>query len=777
MNKNNKKAVSFILTLAMIVTMFAFAPATVYADTWDGSSSSTAWSGNGTANDPYIITQGAMLRGLAQSVNAGTSYAGVYFQLEDDINLDNHPWTPIGGGQGTYSYGDYCLPNAGNYQFAGYFNGNNHTISNLYINSITAGSGCTGVFGYLTGGIRNLTIDEGSINATSSAVFAVGGIAGYVTGCISNCHNINVDVTASNANSRYVGGIAGTVVNTSSSTPYTSLVDYCSNSGDINAPGRTGGIIGETARGYSASAVKVDQCCNTGSVTNDVSSGKVWSGGIVGYSMGSISNCYNRGTLANNGGKYSGGITGILYGYSGSIYGKMDNCYNCCTFGTGSDSSQDKQLYASADSSTNVVITASFWNPSGSSITQNTDSTWGTCHYVTSASATQLTDSTTITANYTYGDPGTATTGSIYFFLNRLFDGSTLGGKYAVDTNNINDGFPVLAWQNDPNFKVNTVGGGSASSTPVNTNTSPAIYLNGETGNDSNSGSSEATAVKSFAKAAELLNSTLSDANAIYITGTVTVDTTTSWALWATAPAIVRSYNYGGTLIEVEDGGSLTLSDITIDGNHDNIAGSTGRLINVEGGALIMNSGTVLEDNYNSSNGGAVRVYDGAFTMNGGAISDCISKSEGGGVAVYTSSSLSESIFTMNGGSITGCSTGQKGGGVEVGSYATFNITAGAISSNTAADGSGVYDEGTFNVGAGSTASAGAIYLPTGKTITLQGALDGSCGLLVYCQNPAADRVIATSASDGDQGKFTYYGGGYTFNFDEEAYTIVLLTE
>jgi hypothetical protein len=759
--KDSRKVVSFLLTLAMVAAMFAIMPAPVYAqDTWDGGID-ISWTGDGTSTSPYNIDTAEELAGLAYQVNDGNAYSGEYFLLGDDINLAGLPWTSIGGGYGTSSYGDYALPTTSNCAFAGVFDGNDKTVSNLSITT-TTGGGCTGLFGYLTGGVMNLTVG-GEINIDNVATYCVGGVAGYVTGSVRNC-NSDVDITITNPNSRYIGGIAGMLANlTTSPNPYTSTIDYCSNRGDIKGPARIGGIVGETARASSACNAAVDQCFNTGKVTNNTS-GKLWSGGIVGYSMGSISNCYNSGEL-NDGdpsdARDLGGITGILYGYSGNIYGKMDSCYNYGVFTAGSHA-DDRQLYCSADRSPNVVITSSFWL-TPAAVTQTTDSTWGTCHYVTEASIQQLSGQTDITALYTYGQPATATTGSILYFLNRQFEGRDTG--IFATAAGINNGYPYLVHVPDHKLITDITAGGVY--TLVNTNTSPAIYLDGQGGNDSNNGGSASQAVKTFAKAKEILTTTATSIKAIYITGTVTVDTTTSWALGVDAPSLVRSYNFGGTLIEVTDNGDLTLSDITIDGNDDKIGVPTGRLINVEGGILTLDSGATLEDNRSNTNGGAVRIMDGEVTMeDGSVITDCISVNQGGGVAVYT-----DGTFTMNGGTITGNSTSQQGGGVIVGSDGEFLMTGGEIFDNEVSSGlgDGVYVEGEFTVSqAGiSTVDAGTIYLPTGKTISLGAALSGDSLLTVLCEDADVDVPVATGASDGDEAYFAYDGGDYIFWFDD----------
>lgn len=52
---------------------------------------------DGSRQAPYIISCARELRYVAQQVNAGnTAYQGKYFILENDIDLDGMPWTPIG---------------------------------------------------------------------------------------------------------------------------------------------------------------------------------------------------------------------------------------------------------------------------------------------------------------------------------------------------------------------------------------------------------------------------------------------------------------------------------------------------------------------------------------------------------------------------------------------------------------------------------------------------------------------------------------------------------
>ena len=57
-----------------------------------------AFSGSGTAADPYLIASAADLKQLAADVSNDKPYSGAHFKLTADIVLggSSDPWTPIG---------------------------------------------------------------------------------------------------------------------------------------------------------------------------------------------------------------------------------------------------------------------------------------------------------------------------------------------------------------------------------------------------------------------------------------------------------------------------------------------------------------------------------------------------------------------------------------------------------------------------------------------------------------------------------------------------------
>jgi hypothetical protein len=254
------------------------------------------WEGTGDLGDPYIIRDDTGLIKLTTDVNGGKKYTGVYFELKNDINLNNDPWIPIGSSSSN--------------QFEGFFDGKNCTISGLYIN--TTGTNL-GLFGYIGAAeIKNLTV-EGSVNENSPQANTstnIAGIVGYVNGA-ANLENLTnkADVTMVRS---YAGGIAGYV---NGAAVFTSCVNY----GEINGFYYTGGVAGR------ADTASFDECFNYGDVTGR-SIGQ-YCGGITGYVVtAGLTGCKNYGDItlgAATNTNYAGGISG--YGNGAAAF---TDCWN-----------------------------------------------------------------------------------------------------------------------------------------------------------------------------------------------------------------------------------------------------------------------------------------------------------------------------------------------------------------------------------------------------------------------------------------------------------------
>lgn len=192
-------------TILIVATLIA-AVGIAKADTWDGSIS-TAWYENG---EPYEIHSAADLAGLAQLVNDSpfwnrVDFAGKTITLMTDIDLGAHgasglEWPMIGDGD--------------NKPFRGTFNGNGHTISNVFVDNNYDGAihydRVAGIFGYNGGTIRNLTVSNGYFLADGVMGFKTdyaGAIAGVNNGTIENCTAIQVSPEVRGGD--YAGSICG----------------------------------------------------------------------------------------------------------------------------------------------------------------------------------------------------------------------------------------------------------------------------------------------------------------------------------------------------------------------------------------------------------------------------------------------------------------------------------------------------------------------------------------------------------------------------------------
>ena len=255
------------------------------------------------------------------------------------------------------------------------------------------------------------------------------------------------------------------------------------------------------------------------------------------------------------------------------------------------------------------------------------------------------------------------------------------------------------------------------------TGTSATVYLNGDTGDDGNAGTGTSVPVKTLDRALKLVR----EGGTIYISGTVAVSGETEWDLEDSTVTLKRYSSFTGPLVLVENGGSLTLRNITINGGSgtpsaSSIATNTtyasgsakAPIILVQsGGSLNICDGAVLEYNSNkpdsvSTNnyrgqGGAV-YCQGNLNMTGGTIRYCEALSGGG---IYIESANSNRItFNLSGGTITYnyareivSKTSDRddpyhrnaGGGVYVGDYVTMNMSGGTISYNQSArEGGGI---------------------------------------------------------------------------------------
>ena len=156
---------NIILLIGVIAALHNISSITAYAKEDD-----EFLRGGGTKYNPYLVSSYEDIVKLRDMVDGGNSFGGVYFRQTDDITFpDGVNWNPIG------SLDDL------NHAFAGIYDGNGHTLSNVYSEDQYAG-----VFSLLAGEVRNLGIESGYFHGS-----CVGSITshGTETAKIINCYN------------------------------------------------------------------------------------------------------------------------------------------------------------------------------------------------------------------------------------------------------------------------------------------------------------------------------------------------------------------------------------------------------------------------------------------------------------------------------------------------------------------------------------------------------------------------------------------------------------
>jgi hypothetical protein len=596
----------------------------------------TSWYDNQAS--PYTISDAADLGGLAYLVNSGTdTFAGDVVSLDDDIDLTGNYWYPIGGvATMVNDVPDTML------RFAGFFDGAGHTIDNLYIPYIKGDSGY-GLFGYVDGGtIANISVN-GEVNFGTNSVNEAGAIVGYTTGNTYNCHNAAWVYMGTDAT--MLGGVVGAVDGDKI------YVRYCSNTGFVQGRGRVGGVVGAVYCTIAGSTV-VDNCFNTGSLTTIGSGTKSFLGGVVGYCRGYLTNSYSYGgKIETRGGHYQGGLVGLLQGVSPQA--ALANSYSLMAFTYGPAINYDYYLVSEVDDSVTMPIENSLWvNTNLWSGTPHSvinvdqplpdEGRWGawsnTGHFGSTADEYDDKDSVHVYSG-AYPGPVTEAQTSALAVLN---EDSTIAvtDAFLQDTSPSvahNDGYPYLAWEDT---------GVDPTPTPPPTPPAPGedgIYLDGVNGDNTADGLTPATAVKTFDNAKGKLTATR---DTIYITDQVTVASNDAWSL-GVSQAVERYEGYAGYLVSVENGSTLSLTNIVLDGNNAKITAKLSA-INIAGGTLRLGTGAVLENNSTADKGAVATLTSGVLRIEGATIRGNYAAAGGAFYIISGTAEMTSGLVTNN---------------------------------------------------------------------------------------------------------------------------------
>ena len=286
-SKTLRKLLSLTLCLIMVLGSGAVGLTAAYAE--------TTMAGDGSASDPYQITNYDQLQEFSSIVNGGDTDACAVLINDILVESDSTGFTPIGLDDDGYS---------------GTFDGQNHKIDGISLSSTYhsgLGENFVGLFSSIgkDGVLRDLVLSNVKINdvprlcgifvldneggvkncvlsgnitfgrfAYSSTTFAAiaNGNYGKISGCINKC-DIDAGISLISGIARKNGGIISDCCNfgnLSGDTAYGicmnnfDTISRCVNFGNINAE-EAAGLIGKLSEG------SVSECYNTGKITGGYS--------------------------------------------------------------------------------------------------------------------------------------------------------------------------------------------------------------------------------------------------------------------------------------------------------------------------------------------------------------------------------------------------------------------------------------------------------------------------------------------------------------------------
>ena len=215
---------SWLLTTLLLVATMVL-PASVWAQSVVTEQPAA---GTGSSADPYRIANAAQLAWFRDWVNGtytpadsetATKHENACAKLIADIDMSTVCSESIGSWQ-------FISPFQDGVRWSGTFDGDGHTLSNLYVNMTTEGAGMFGYTMYCT--IKNITFS--GVNITGTGLYT--GIIGYLKGSVTNVTVKDGVITGK----YYVGGICGMQSN--------STVSHCTNHAQVTGKENVGGISG-----------------------------------------------------------------------------------------------------------------------------------------------------------------------------------------------------------------------------------------------------------------------------------------------------------------------------------------------------------------------------------------------------------------------------------------------------------------------------------------------------------------------------------------------------
>lgn len=261
------------------------------------------------------ISDAAGLAAFRDSVNAGMTYEGLTVKLTADIDLGNKNWLPIGNYREADGFGKHT--------FNGTFDGQNHTISGLFIdgdNYPAKYKDKDSVYGALFGYICNATLKNFTVKGVAYGTDVAGVVGALDRDCTVDNVTSYVDLVGmqgENESKQLRGKIAGIALAVKGKNVN---ISNCTNNGKIKTTAVEADTVGGIVAIAQADQLTITGCTNNAEITAPAEKGVKGVAGIVGSAINNgthvtITTCKNSGeiTASNN----AIGATGAYIGFIG----------------------------------------------------------------------------------------------------------------------------------------------------------------------------------------------------------------------------------------------------------------------------------------------------------------------------------------------------------------------------------------------------------------------------------------------------------------------------
>ena len=223
---------------------------------------------------------GSLVNGL--NGNSSTANRSLSAALDNDIDMSEHLWVPIGAVT-SYNNASSSYNENENVSYTGNFNGQGHIITGLR-NGFLEGIGRFGLFGSVGGNgtVKNTFLDNYvSTTSDDSHDYTIGGISGEITDdAVISCSEARGEIDAAECGtSTMIGGLVGNMGGSSAVHSSMAMPEILGNNTTM------GGLVGKLTN-----SATVKSCFSNGKYTGDNSS----IGGLVGNNSGTVENCYVR---------------------------------------------------------------------------------------------------------------------------------------------------------------------------------------------------------------------------------------------------------------------------------------------------------------------------------------------------------------------------------------------------------------------------------------------------------------------------------------------------